>query len=263
MQNELFRFAIGRFTCLAIRDGDDWHRNVLLINTGQHNVLIDTGNGSVTSPPGLLLQRLRSAGISPSDITLVILSHADTDHIAGTADASGNITFPYARHLLAREEWAFWTSPALRFPPPSDRGLAAVLGEEFAQLSEHVPRTHLSLLRDKLELLPSETEVVSGIQTIAAPGHTPGHTVIRVSSAGESLLFIGDLAYQPNDIGNPDWHAIVDVDPAQASVTRELLFEQAAREGMLLMGYHFPFPGLGYVGEQASGWRWRQLEMLK
>ncbi len=125
----------------------------------------------------------------------------------------------------------------------------------------------LAQLRDKLELIDSEDEIVPGVRAIMATGHTPGMVVISVSSDNEQLLFIADVIYgadlsndlvgDPKDIGNPKWHAFIDMDPAQAVVTRDRLFEQAARERTLLMAAHTPFHGLGYVSSHGQGWRWQ------
>ena len=83
MENGIFRFKLGDFNCVVINDVVGWQTNVLLVDTGLHQVLIDTGNGDATSPHGLFLERLEATGISPADIDVVVLTHADSDHIGG------------------------------------------------------------------------------------------------------------------------------------------------------------------------------------
>ncbi len=252
MKNDIFPFNIGNFDCFAIRDGDDWDRNVLLIKTGQQQVLIDTGVGrDLYSPPALLLERLQAVGAPPAAIDVVILSHADFDHIGGTMDENGNPAFPNARYVLPREEWDFWSGKPERLPPNP------AYDENFRKLAHDIPHTRLAQLRDKLELIESEFEIAPGIRVIAAPGHTPGYTVITVSSGGLEFIYIGDLIYDPKDIENPNWYSVFDFDPEQVVVTRNRVFEQAAREKALLMASHLPFPGLGYVSKREPGWRWQ------
>jgi len=256
MSSEIFDFYIGHFRCMAIRDGDvnDWDRNILLIDTGQQRVLIDTGNGHDLTPQGFLLDRLHALHIAPTEIDIVILSHADWDHIGGAVDENANLAFPSARYILARAEWDFWLSKPERLRPSTD------YDEAVRRYGQQIPALRLAQLQNTLELIEAGSEIVPGIRSIEAPGHTPGYAVIAATSGQEKLLSIGDLLYDPHDIENPDWYSIFDFDPAVVVETRRRVLEQAAREQALLMAYHLPFPGLGYVSPSGSGWRWRSLE---
>ena len=263
MDNKTFHFTIGSLKCLAINDGERGNANCLLIDTGLHKVLLETGCGDGTTPPGLLLERLQAVGISPTAIDVVIVSHADADHIGGAVDADGNLIFPQARYFLSPEEWAFWSSDTQRVRPN------ALFDEATVQWANHLPKQRLPYLREKVTLVSADAEVVPGIRTIALPGHTPGMIATVIASGNEQLHFIGDVVYdidlgeEGKIVGNPEFHAAVDFDPAQARVTRDRLFAQAARNRTLLMAYHTPFPGLGYVGQESSGWRWLPLAAVK
>jgi glyoxylase-like metal-dependent hydrolase (beta-lactamase superfamily II) len=261
MSNTIFRFKIGDFNCTTIRDADDGERNALLIQTSQQNILIEVGIGHMLLPPspnpGLLADRLPAAGVTPAEVDLVLLSHADFDHIAGAVDEDGNPAFPRARYVLHRDEWAYWIARPERIRP--SEAYTDFLTEELCRICRTVPPERLAQLRDRQQLIDAGSEIAPGIHAIGMPGHTPGHTAYAVSSGGEQVLFVGDLFYDPQDIGNAQWHAAIDVDPAQSAATRERRLGQAANDHTLLMAYHAPFPGLGHVVRQGSRWEWQPL----
>jgi glyoxylase-like metal-dependent hydrolase (beta-lactamase superfamily II) len=262
MVNEIFRFKVGHFTCLILQDRPASDqlvspRNVLLIQTGNQQVLIDPGLGCDLIPgspyPGMLRDRLPEAGISPADIDLVLFSHADLDHIGGAVDESGSAAFPHAHHLLLRDEFAFWSSK------PERLRLSETCDETLRQVCQNIPPARLKQLHDKLEVADTESEIVPGIRFTAASGHTPGHSAIAIASGDDRLLFIGDLIYEPKDCEDSEWYSIFDFDPGQAIATRQRIFAKAASERTLLLAYHLPFPGLGYVTQQERGWRWSRM----
>jgi glyoxylase-like metal-dependent hydrolase (beta-lactamase superfamily II) len=260
MGNQRFDLQIGHFNCIVLqdRDGNDQvvsDRNVLLVQTGQQQILIELGLGQDLIPgspyPGVLRETLAKVGVSPTQIDLALITHADLDHIGGGVDKNGKAAFPNARYVLSRHEWEFWLSKPDRLLPND------AYDEEFRRICRNVPLERLAQCRNQLEIVDAETEVVPGIRTIAALGHTPGHTIIEIASGADRLLFIGDLIYEPKDMEDARWYSIYDFDPKQAIATRRRVFEQAARDGTLLMAYHLPFPGLGYVSQHGVGWRWR------
>lgn len=223
------------YNCLAIRSGGEW-------------ALVDTGIGPIDPELGMLLPRLREAGIAPEEVTTVILTHAHPDHIGGITDEAGNINFPRARFVMWKAEWDFWTSE-----------------DQLTELPEMMAgfaRKNLPPVRERMDLLERETEVLPGIHAIPAAGHTPGHMVLGLDSDGEHMLVTGDAILHPINLSEPGWHAAVDMDPEAALRTRRTLLERATAERVRLQAFHFhPFPGIGAVERAGDGWRWRPWQM--
>lgn len=252
-----FRFHVGSFECVAIKDMAETiegNFNPLFVDTGQHKIVVDPGLGSdcfpLTTDHGFMLDRLRGIGVAPADIEFVVYSHADLDHVCGGVDAAGEPAFANARYVLLREEWNFWSARPQRLRPDTS------YDEEFRRLCRAVPAARLAQLQDRLDLVTSGAEIVPGVRVLAATGRTPGHACILFSSDGEQLLYVGDLFYNPEEIEDPEWFSVFDFDPVQAIATRRSIFTAAAGDKTLLMGFHLPFPGLGYITQQGRGWTW-------
>jgi glyoxylase-like metal-dependent hydrolase (beta-lactamase superfamily II) len=256
MVNNVFHFKIGDFNCFAIRDGNDgdsMNRNILLVKTDQQQILIDTGVGcDIPDLPALLPKRLQAVDTSPTMIDVVILSHADIDHIGGALDESGNPAFPNARCIVLREECDFWSLKPERLGPNS------IFDEEFLRDINSIPPIRISQLQERLELVEDGAEPVPGIRLIAAPGHTPGYSIIAVSSGEDQLFFIGDLMYDPKDIENPNQLIDLDFDQELGVISRYKIFKKVSDDHALVMAYHIPFPGLGYVSPSGQGYHWHE-----
>lgn len=216
----------------------------VVINTGDHQILIDTGAGKLGPNTGKLLTSLHAEGISPEAIDTVILTHAHPNHL-GDNTRDGDVVFSNARFVVGRAEWEFWTStPDLK------------TDEHTQQLLVTTAQNNLLPLADRLTCISREKEIVPGIQMIPAPGHTPGHMVVEVSSNDEQLLCIGDAFLHPIHVEHPSWHAVVDFMPQQVLTTRQQLFIRAAKDNALVLAFHFPFPGLGHVIKSDKRWKW-------
>ena len=163
----------------------------LVIDTGEHRVLVDTGAGSLSPTTGGLLGNLQAEGILPEHIDTVILTHGHPDHIGGNT-IDGVSAFPCARFVMWKEEWDFWTSGATELN----------VEEHVKEVLLKVARNNLPPIRDQLDLIDSEEEIVSGISAIAAPGHTPGHIALAISSGTDQLLCFGDSVRM---IGESQW----------------------------------------------------------
>jgi glyoxylase-like metal-dependent hydrolase (beta-lactamase superfamily II) len=279
-----YRYKVGDYECTSINDGarsfpmpDSWVTNVpkdqalaaaeaaympkgmvtvpfnpQLINTGSKLVLIDTGNGVATLEPtkgaiGRTLQNLAAAGVDPKSIDIVLLSHLHPDHANGIRAADGSMAFPNAEIMVPAVEWAFWTSEENAAKNQSSeitKNYFANVKKTFAGLESKVIRYEWG------------KEVAPGITSVAAPGHTPGHTAFAVASGNSRILIQSDVTNIPEFfLRNPDWHVAYDFDPELAQQTRHKFYDMAAAEKATVVGFHFTFPSVGHVEKDGNGYR--------
>jgi glyoxylase-like metal-dependent hydrolase (beta-lactamase superfamily II) len=222
-------------------------QNALVINTGDKLVLIDTGTGfqkSFGPHSGKLLANLKAAGIDPKDVDAVAITHAHPDHCWGLIDESGAKNFPNAQVYLSEEDFKFWTDTA---NAPNDMLKSFVEGT----------KKQLLPIRERIEFIKDGQEFIPGIQAISAPGHTVGHTVFMITSQGKQLCNTGDLAHHHViSLEKPRVEFAFDTDGKQGAATRAKIFGMLAAQRIPIVSYHFPWPGVGYLGKQGDGFRY-------
>jgi glyoxylase-like metal-dependent hydrolase (beta-lactamase superfamily II) len=199
-----------------------------LVNTGTELVLFDTGLNAegITAP-------LAAAGITPDQVDVVVITHMHGDHIGGLTGAAGP-TFANARYVTGAVENNHWAGAA------NDGYEAAVRP-----------------LLDKTTFVDDGGSVASGITAMAAFGHSPGHMAYRLESNGAQLVIAADAAnHYVWSLAYPDWEVKFDADKAAAAATRRALFGMLAADRVPFIGYHMPFPGMGFVEAREDGFRY-------
>ena len=211
-------------------------------------MLIDTGADGLAPTTGDLMKNLKAEGVTPAEITTVVLTHAHPDHIGGVLDANGKPAFPNARYVMSRTEWDFWNSN----PNLVNTGM----DDHVKELLVTCAQKSLPPLKGRIELLEGEKEVVPGVYVIPAPGHTPGHMALVISASKAQLLHLADTVLHPMHLEYPTWRSVFDLHEENAATTRRRLLDRAAVENVNVLAYHFPFPSVGRVTKRGNAWRW-------
>jgi glyoxylase-like metal-dependent hydrolase (beta-lactamase superfamily II) len=221
--------------------------NPMVVNTGAKLVLIDTGYGPGLGPTvGLLPATMAAAGIDPKTIDIVLISHLHGDHILGLKNPDGSLAFPNAEIKVPAVDWAYWMSDDNMSRAP----------EGFQKASFGFNRKIFSDLADKVTRFEWGKEVAPGITSVETAGHTPGHTSFIIASGSGQLYFQGDVTNVPDlFLRNPDWQVMFDSEPEKAVATRRRVYDMASADRILVAGYHFPFPGLGYIEKAGTGYQ--------
>ena len=224
--------------------------NSLLVKSQGKLVLIETGVGDKASgwrrqsspaERGTLMTELDALGVRPEDIDVVLNTHLHADHCGWNTryvDAQLVPTFPNAAYMIARDEWEGAIAP-------NERTRATYIEENLLPLQEH----------GRLSLVDGETKVTDEITIVPAPGHSPGHCAIVLSSAGEQGIYIGDIAQMAVQLERTAWVSAFDIMPLVTMETKKRIVEQAIEEGSLIIGVHTPFPGLGRMTRTEQGHR--------
>jgi glyoxylase-like metal-dependent hydrolase (beta-lactamase superfamily II) len=221
--------------------------NPIVVNTGAKLVLVDSGYGPGIGPTvGLLPSTLAAAGIDAKAIDIVLISHMHGDHTLGLKTPDGALAFPNAEIKVPEVDWAYWMSDDHMSRAP----------EGFIKATFGFNRKIFGNLADKVTRYGWGREVAPGITALETSGHTPGHTAFMIASGSAQLLFQGDVSTVPElFLRNPEWQAIFDSDPDKAVQTRRRVYDMVSADKLLVAGYHFPFPGLGYIEKAGTGYR--------
>jgi glyoxylase-like metal-dependent hydrolase (beta-lactamase superfamily II) len=283
-----YRFGVGSFACTSLLDGSHeytWQETFsnapeqevraaiaskgmpgdrlltpytyLHVDTGEHQILVDTGAGSFFPTTGLLPKSMAAAEIDPREIDTVIITHAHPDHIGGLLLPDGSPAFPKATHYICKREWDFWFSDVERSRVHESSKGAFDLFFDFA-------RKHLEPVKRLAQMVEFSGEVVTvypGVSVLRAHGHTPGHIVVELRSNSENLLYIADTVVSPIHLEQPAWGLPYDLEPEQAAVSKRFICDLAVSDDAWVIGQHFPpFPSLGHIARRKVGWEWKPIQ---
>ena len=217
--------------------------NAYLIQSGDRNLLVDAGCRELFGPTcGFIQDALAEAGVSTKQVTDIFLTHLHPDHIAGTLNIDGTAVFKNAQMHLVDIEYDFWVKESF--------DAVEVNGADWAALAKEV----VAAYKDRLNLLSEGKEIMSGVNTVAIPGHTPGHSGFRVDSGNDSLMHLGDILHLQNlQLIDPKVSTVFDVDYDTALASRKRVLDMVSNDKNLCTSGHWLSPKFGHIERHGSG----------
>lgn len=227
--------------------------NAYLVNAGGKLVLVDAGAAKLFGPSlGYVADNLKAAGYDPAQVDAVLVTHLHGDHVNGLLTPDGAPAFPNAEIWSAQADSDFW------------------LSEEIAAKAPKEAQPYFKMARDaaapyrqsgKWKTFKTDQEILPGVSSVAAHGHTPGHSAYLLQSGDKRLMIMGDVLHNHAvQLANPNVAIEFDVDPKQAVAARKKLFARAAKEKLMVSAMHLPFPGIGHIRADGKGYAWVPVE---
>ena len=218
--------------------------NAFLVNTGEKLVLIDAGGAKMLGlTAGRLPQALAQAGIDPGQIDEVYITHMHGDHLHGTVTPEGARMFPNAVLRIGKPDLDYWANPEVEAKAPENEKVRFVAAKRA-----------VAAYGDRIVPFTLGDELVPGIRSVDAAGHTPGHSCFMVGSGNARLLLLGDAMHvAPVQFPRPEITIRFDWSQPQAQAVRRKLFNMAAKENILVGAVHVQFPGIGRLRAVGEG----------
>ncbi len=199
-----------------------------VVNTGAELILFDTGVSA-----GGTVAALTEAGYTPDQVDVVVITHMHPDHIGGLM-IDGAPTYPNARYVTGAVEFDAWD----------------MSGNETFE-------AQMRPLAERTEFITDGDAVASGITAMDAFGHTPGHMTYMLESDGKQLLLGADFAnHYVWSLAYPDWQVRFDQDKDMAALTRRRILDMLSADKLPMVGYHMPWPGIGFVQTRGDGFHY-------
>lgn len=237
----------------ATTEGVQTAVNGYLIHTGANLVLIDAGAAACFGPTlGNIQDNILAAGYAPEDIDTVLLTHLHPDHSCGLVNKDGSAAFPNARVRVSKAEAGFWLNKEVAAKMPED-------SQPFFRMARESVAPYTA--SGRFETYDIGDALLPGLEVVSSPGHTPGHVSYLFASGDQSLIVWGDIVHSHAvQFPQPEVSIEFDIDAPQAIATRKQLLADAALDKLWVAGAHLPFPGIGHVRAETSGYAWVPVE---
>jgi glyoxylase-like metal-dependent hydrolase (beta-lactamase superfamily II) len=195
------------------------------------------------------LERLAEAGFKPEDIDYVLCTHMHIDHVGWNTHWTGEAwvpTFPKARYLFGRLEWAHWQGEIAQAPTSEEAAeLHAIMEDSVKPI----------IAAGQHNLIETDHRITDEVRLMHTPGHTPGHVSVVIASRGRTAVIAGDVMHHPIQLANAGIQANFDSDKTAAEVTRRAFIEDHGDRDILVLGTHFARPSAGWIVRDGAAWR--------